>query len=265
MTGLAELEAEDAGLEVAGVTVSFAGLTALQDVSLQVSSGEVVGVIGPNGAGKTTLLNAVCGFVRPRRGSIRYRGRLLRRHRAHDLARLGITRTLQGVGLWPGLTVLENVMEGGQAAVRSDLVSSALGLPRSTREEGRLRARAEELLDRVGLASFGGRTPGSLPYGLQKRAALARALAAEPSLLLLDEPASGLGEGDMADLRFLVRDLGRRMGVLLVEHHMDLVMSVCDRLVVLNFGRVIAAGTPEQIRADPEVTVAYLGQDVVDA
>ncbi len=261
----AEVRGCGQGLEVSGLTVTFAGLTALEEVSLGVAPGEVVGVIGPNGAGKTTLLNAVCGFVHPRRGTISYRGRRLHRHRAHHLADLGIARTLQGVGLWPTLTVLENVMAGAQAAVRSDLVSSAFGLPRSSREEGRLRARAEGLLARLGLAALAGRLPHQLPYGVQKRVALARALAAEPSLLLLDEPASGLGERDMDDLRGLLAELRQRMGVMLVEHHMDLVMAVCDRLVVLNFGRVIAAGTPEQIRANTEVTTAYLGEEVARA
>lgn len=253
------------GLRVSGLTVGFAGLTALEDVSVGVEPGEVVGVIGPNGAGKTTLLNAICGFVRPQGGTISYRGRRLRRHRAHHLARLGIARTLQGVGLWPGLTVLENVLGGAQASVRADHASSALGLPRSSREEGRLRARAEELLGRLGLSAVADRLPGQLPYGLQKRVAMARALIADPSLLLLDEPASGLGEQDMGELRGLLTELRRRMGVLLVEHHMDLVMSACDRLVVLNFGRVIATGTPEVVRADPEVTTAYLGQEVAGA
>ncbi len=151
------------GLQVRGLTVGFAGLTALEDVSVGVAPGEVVGVIGPNGAGKTTLLNAVCGFVRTRAGTISYRGRFLRRHRSHHLARLGIARTLQGVGLWPGLTVLENVVAGAQASVRADLASSALGLPWSSGEEARLRARAGDLLARLGLSAFAGRMPAQLP------------------------------------------------------------------------------------------------------
>ena len=253
------------GLQVKGLTVAFAGLTALEDVSVGVAPGEVVGVIGPNGAGKTTLLNAICGFVRPRTGTISYRRQSLGRHRAHHLARLGIARTLQGVGLWSGLTVLENVLAGAQASVRADLLSSALGLWRSSREEHRLRLRAQALLSRLGLSGVAGRLPGQLPYGLQKRVVMARALIAEPSLLLLDEPASGLGERDMGDLRGLLGELRQQMGVLLIEHHMDVVMSVCDRLVVLDFGRVIATGTPEVIRANPEVTTAYLGQEVAGA
>ncbi|HZU15192.1 MAG TPA: ATP-binding cassette domain-containing protein [Candidatus Dormibacteraeota bacterium] len=249
-------------LIVSNVTVTFGGLTALEDVSLTVEPGEIVGVIGPNGAGKTTLLNAICGFVRPRSGSIVYRGRELRRHRPHDLTRLGIARTLQGLGLWRGLNVIENVVAGGQGSVRADPGSALLGLPRSVGEEARLRARARALLAELRLEADAERPPGVLPYGLQKRVALGRALMAEPSLLLLDEPASGLSEAEMEDLRSLLLGLRSRMGVLLIEHHMDLVMSTCDRLVVLDFGRVIASGTPEVIRADPQVTTAYLGEVV---
>ncbi|HLH70260.1 MAG TPA: ABC transporter ATP-binding protein [Candidatus Dormibacteraeota bacterium] len=252
----------DARLTVSNLTVTFGGVTALEDVSLTVEAGEIVGVIGPNGAGKTTLLNAICGFVRPQAGSITYRGRALRRHRPHDLPRLGIARTLQGLGLWPSLSVLENVMVGGQVAARADLVSTLLGLPWSSAEEARLRARARALLAELQLESAAERPPGVLPYAIQKRVALGRALMAEPSLLLLDEPASGLSEREMEDLRSRLLDLRSRMGVLLIEHHMDLVMSTCDRLVVLDFGRVIASGTPEVIRADPQVTTAYLGEAI---
>ncbi len=254
--------AADARLVVSNVTVTFGGLTALEDVSLTVESGEIVGVIGPNGAGKTTLLNVICGFVRPRAGSITYRGRELRRHRPHDLPGLGISRTLQGLGLWRGLSVIENVIAGGQASVRADLVSALLGPPRSSGEEARLRAQARTLLAELQLESVAERPPGVLPYAIQKRVALGRALMAEPSLLLLDEPASGLSEHEMQDLRSLLLSLRSRMGVLLIEHHMDLVMSTCDRLVVLDFGRVIASGTPDVIRADPQVTTAYLGEAV---
>jgi branched-chain amino acid transport system ATP-binding protein len=249
-------------LVVSDVTVTFGGVTALENVSLTVEAGEIVGVIGPNGAGKTTLLNVICGFVRPRTGSITYQGRELRRHRPHDLPRLGIVRTLQGLGLWPSLSVLENVMAGGQVATKADLVSTLLGLPRASGEEARLRKRARALLAELQLESVAERPPGVLPYALQKRVALGRALMAEPSLLLLDEPASGLSERDLEDLRSLLLSLRARIGVLLIEHHMDLVMSTCDRLVVLNFGRVIASGTPEAIRADPQVTTAYLGETI---
>jgi branched-chain amino acid transport system ATP-binding protein len=256
--------AEATVLVVNQVSVGFGGLLALDEVSMSVGGREVVGVIGPNGAGKTTLFNVICGFVHPGRGTLTYRGRQLRRHHPHDLAKLGIARTLQGVGLCAGLTVHENVMLGAQARLHSDLASSFLGLWRSSREERRVGARAMELLDELGAAEFAGRYPGALPYAIQKRTALARALMGEPQLLLLDEPASGLSESEMDALGTRIRGLTDRMAVLLVEHHMDLVMSVCDRIVVLNFGQVIAEGTPEAIRANPEVATAYLGAEVHD-
>jgi branched-chain amino acid transport system ATP-binding protein len=260
-------DAPDSGdglLVVHEVTIGFGGLLALDQVSLSVGPGEIVGIIGPNGAGKTTLFNLICGFVHPDAGSITYRGRRLRRHHPHDLAKLGIARTLQGVGLCAGLTVHENVMLGAQPALHSDLGSAFLGLWRSSREERRTAARAMEVLDQLGIADQARHYPAALPYGVQKRTALARALLMDPQLLLLDEPASGLSEGDMASLGAQIRGLSKRMAVLLVEHHMDLVMSVCDRIVVLNFGVVIAQGTPATVRADPEVATAYLGDEVTE-
>ena len=249
-------------LEARDVTIGFGGVLALDEVSMSIDSGEVVGVIGPNGAGKTTLFNVICGFVHPSSGRITYRDRDLHRHRPHDLAKLGIARTLQGVGLCAGLTVLENVMLGAQPVLRSDPVSSFLGLRRSSREERQTATRAMEVLGDLGVAVHADRLPSALPYAVQKQTALARALMAEPRLLLLDEPASGLSEAEMAALGSRIRSLTASMSVLLVEHHMDLVMSVCDRIVVLNFGRVIAHGTPDAIRADPEVATAYLGDEV---
>lgn len=253
---------QEAELTARSVSVNFGGLTALDDVSLAVASGEVVGVIGPNGAGKTTLFNVICGFVRPSSGTISYRGRQLLRHHPHDLARLGIARTLQGVGLWRGLTVAENVMAGANARLRSDLGSAVLGLWRSSREELRLRHTAMELMEEFRIVEYANRNPQALPFAIQKQVALARALVSDPTLLLLDEPASGLSTLEMAELGERIQGLRSKMGVLLVEHHMDFVMPNCDRLVVLNFGRVIATGTPDEVRADPEVTTAYLGEEV---
>ncbi len=249
-------------LSVEGVSVNFGGLLALNKVTMTAQPGEVVGVIGPNGAGKTTLFNVISGFVRPDSGEIRFGGQTLVRHHPHDLTRMGIARTLQGVGLCAGLSVFENVMLGAQAQLRSDLGSSMLGLWRSSREERQYGAKAHELLSEMDIDAFAHRPPTTLPYAVQKRAALARALMSDPSLLLLDEPASGLSNDDMAELGVLIRQLAGRMSVLLVEHHMDLVMSICDRLVVLNFGGVIADGTPAAIRANPEVASAYLGDEV---
>lgn len=249
-------------LAARGVTVSFAGLAALDQVSLEVGEREIVSLIGPNGAGKTTLFNVVCGFVRPSAGQVEFQGKELVGHRPKDLARMRIGRTLQGVKLWQGLTVLENVMAGAQSTLRAGLASALLGLPRSSREEASLRHRATSMLGRLGVADLADRLPASLPYGMQKRVAMARVLMMDPVLLLLDEPASGLSAAEMDELAGVVQGLRADMGVLLVEHHMDFVMAISERVVVLNFGRVIAAGLPEEIRADDQVTTAYLGEQV---
>jgi branched-chain amino acid transport system ATP-binding protein len=246
---------------VAGVGVRFGGLVALDDVSLAVGAGVVHGVIGPNGAGKTTLFNVCCGFVRPDTGQVLRHGRPVRDLRPHRLAAMGIARTLQGVGLFRGLTVVENVMVGADRHRRAGFSSTLFALPRSDRDERALRERALAALAQLGVDGYATRLPGSLPYPVQKRVALARALAAEPDLLLLDEPASGLGSDEMAELGELIRSLTDRMSVVLVEHHMDLVMSVCDRITVLDFGRVVADGTPDEVRDDPAVIDAYLGEE----
>jgi len=246
-------------LEVRGVSVRFGGLKALDAVSLAVARGEVVGVIGPNGAGKTTLLNVLCGFIRPQAGEVLIDGRGYQHLRPHQLAGLGIARTLQGVGLFERLTAIENVMTGATCRATTGLWAALLGLPVADRDELRLRRDAREALDRVGAAEAAGARPGELPYGMRKRVALARALVARPKLLLLDEPASGLSEVERAELGGLIRELSAETSLVIVEHHMDLMMSVCDSLVVLDFGKVISHGSPKEIQADPAVTAAYLG------
>jgi branched-chain amino acid transport system ATP-binding protein len=251
----------DGSLDVQGVTVRFGGLTALDDVSLMAAPRQVTGIIGPNGAGKTTLLNVLCGFVKPDSGTIHFDGQQLTGLRPHRLARLGIARTLQGVGLFGRLSVVENVMVGASSQARAGFWTALFGLPWSDRDERMLRDRALQALDRVGAADLADSRPDTLAYGLRKRVALARALAAQPRVLLLDEPASGLSEAELPELGELIAKLAAEASVVVIEHRMDLMMSVCKTIAVLDFGKVIAVGTPAQVQADPAVTAAYLGLD----
>jgi branched-chain amino acid transport system ATP-binding protein len=250
------------GLGLTGIGVRFGGLRALDDVSLTVAPERIVGVIGPNGAGKTTLFNVVCGLVRPSHGQLTWDSAPLH-PRPHRLARLGIGRTLQSVRLFPGLTVLENVLVGGESQARSGFLGNLFALPHADHDERRLRAAALDRLERLGVAGYAHQFPVAVPYAAQKRVALARALIARPRLLLLDEPAAGLSADEIEELAALIRALPRDpeapCAVMLVEHHMDLVMAVCDEILVLDFGRVIAHGSPVQIKASGAVTAAYLG------
>ncbi|MCJ0978452.1 ABC transporter ATP-binding protein [Rhodococcus sp. ARC_M12] len=266
------LDTMDPVLSMTDVEVAFGGIVALSGVSIDVRPGEVLGVIGPNGAGKTTLFNVACGLVRPRSGTLGRHGETLTRLRPHDLPRLGMSRTLQGLGLFDRMTVLDNVMVGADRTARTGILAGLLGLPSSATDDAAVRATAMATLQRLRIDDYAHRLPPSLPYAVRKRVALARALVSEPTLLLLDEPASGLSSDEMSELGDEIRSLAAHStdshperpatSVMLVEHHMDLVMSVCDRIYVLDFGKVIAQGTPDQIREDPAVLAAYLGNDV---
>ena len=240
-----------------GVSISFGGLRALNDVHLQLNHGEVVGVIGPNGAGKTTLFNAICGLVEPDTGSLELDGHKRDWPKPYELVDLGIARTLQGVGLFPELTVLENVMMGAQKFAKTGLLSAAFGF--DVRDEAQLRNRSVTALEKVFGTTLMNRRADTLSYPDTKRVAIARALVSEPKILMLDEPAGGLGPRDIEWMNNLIRNLTSTMSVLIVEHHMDVVMSVCDRIYVLNFGEVISSGTPDFVRRDPGVIAAYLG------
>jgi branched-chain amino acid transport system ATP-binding protein len=244
-------------LSIKDLSVSFGGLKALSNVSLNLNTNEVVGLIGPNGAGKTTLFNALSGIVPVDSGELKINGNTHKWPKPHQLINLGIARTLQGVGLFPELTVLENVMVGASKSAKSGLISSALGL--SGRDENRLKEKAMTALERVYAAGIADRRADSLPYPVTKRVAIARALVSEPKVLLLDEPAGGLGAQDIEWMNGLIHNLATHCSVVLVEHHMDVVMSVCDRLYVLNFGEVISSGNVETVRNDPAVIAAYLG------
>lgn len=249
-------------LRVDAVSVSFGGLDVLTEVSLDVQSGTVLGVIGPNGAGKTTLFNTICGFTRPSSGTLTFDGKSLRRRRPHDLTRLGVARTLQGLGLFSRLTALDNVLAGLTHLSRTRPVGALLAAPWVDRDERRMRAKALDALASLGISDEADRVCADLPYGDRKRVALARALVSEPRLLLLDEPAAGLSPEETEQLAETVRGLRTRTTVMLVEHHMDFVMNLCEHLVVLDFGEVIARGTPAEVRANPVVRKAYLGESI---
>jgi branched-chain amino acid transport system ATP-binding protein len=242
--------------------VRFGGLIALDGVSLAVPAGEIVGIIGPNGAGKTTLFNVVSGFLTPQAGEILYEGRRINGLPPHALNGLGIARTLQGLGLWRGLTVLENVMVGARRAARPGFAFALLGLTRSDRYEAEVADLARAQLRALGIEEYANRYPAALPYGIQKWVSLARALVSRPALLLLDEPASGLTASEMQQLAELLRTLRAQMSIALVEHRLDLIMSVCERVHVLDFGRLIASGPPDSVKNDKAVTDAYLGEEL---
>ena len=256
----------DVLLEVDHVTVRFGGVAALDDVTFEIREGEILGLIGPNGAGKTTCFNVTTGVYRPSEGDVRFRGQRLSKMKRFQITRLGIARTFQNIRLFKTMTALENVMVGGDTHSSVGLLNALFRTPRQRVEEAETQRRALELLEFVGIRQRASELAANLSYGDQRRLEIARAMATNPKLLCLDEPAAGFNPAEKQRLMELIRKV-RDQGytILLIEHDMRLVMGVTDRIVVLEFGRKIAEGRPEEIRDNPAVIAAYLGVDEEDA
>jgi len=249
-------------LSVEDLELSFGGVKALSDVNIHVDKGELVAIIGPNGAGKTSLINCISGFYKPQRGRIYFDGRDITDLPPHERVRLGIVRTFQGIGIYPKLTVLENVMLGLHHKMSYTILEACVMKLRAFREEEKGRSATEDLLNKLGLLKFRDSLAGTLPPGIQKKVALARALAMEPTLLLLDEPMGGLSFEEKVELSNHIVDINESgVTVVLIEHDMNIIYDLAQRVIVMNEGRVIAEGKPDEVFNDPQVIMAYTGRE----
>jgi branched-chain amino acid transport system ATP-binding protein len=250
-------------LEVNQITRRFGGLVAVNEVNFSVNNEEIFGLIGPNGAGKTTLFNLITGLIEPSSGQIFAQDQLISQLKPHQIAAKGIARTFQNIRLFGELSVLENVIVGRHLHTKSNFVTGILGLPQANQAEKQAKQKAQEFIELVGLGDRLSEKAKNLSYGDQRRLEIARALALEPSILLLDEPAAGMNPNEKQVLSAFIRDLRSQFNltIILIEHHVPLVMGLCDRIAVLNFGKLIALGQPEIVRNDPAVIEAYLGVD----